>query len=180
MMARLWGFVRGAAAAVSAPHFSLYVLVMIAAVVAGGAGGWLVRGKFEAAEKLSQALAYANEITTQAAAAEQANAKVVDGERHANEAYAAFRKELSHAKDGLVTTCAPGITGQPRLTPEFVRLYDAALLAGDPGRAEIPAVATGNAGVDDLLDVHTENAERWDACRRQLNAIIDWDEQHGR
>jgi len=92
------------------------------------------------------------------------------------------------AKKPLTTvTCAPAgspATDQPdvRLTGLFVRTYDAAWtgpdgkpLYPDTGEPAQTAGQTGTAGytVDDLLDTHGKNAERFNACIRDYTALIN-------
>lgn len=85
-----------------------------------------------------------------------------------------------------------------RLTWEFVGLLDSAYtdsagqsLYGDTARAEKAAAGPGSASpytLDDLADLHGINAPRWDACRRQLRALVEtidglerqWDERHAK
>lgn len=89
---------------------------------------------------------------------------------------------------------APGL--RLRLTWEFVGLWDSAYTAsdgkplfGDTARAEKAAAGPGAAspyGPDELLDRHEANVAKYDACRRQLGALVktidgleqQWAEQH--
>lgn len=90
----------------------------------------------------------------------------------------------------------PAVPLRLRLTWELVGLWDSAYTAsdgqpvfGDTAGTEKAAAGSGAASpytVDDLLDLHGENAKRWDICRRQLTALIQtidglerkWNEQH--
>lgn len=71
-----------------------------------------------------------------------------------------------------------------RLLWRFVGLYDGAHGAGDGGQPVFGATQayalaperTDTAspyGLDDLIDVHADNAWKWAECRRDLNAAID-------
>ena len=92
------------------------------------------------------------------------------------------------AKKPLTTVTCPTTPGpaadQPdvRLTGLFVRTYDAAWtgpdgkpLYPDTGEPAPTAGQTSTAGytVDDLLDTHGKNAERYNACVRDYTALIN-------
>jgi hypothetical protein len=85
-----------------------------------------------------------------------------------------------------------------RLTWELVGLWDSAYTAGDGqplfGDTAGPEKAAAGPGspspytLDDLVDLHGENAKRWDICRRDFRALIetidglerDWNVRHAR
>jgi hypothetical protein len=96
-----------------------------------------------------------------------------------------LNKELRDAK------ARADAAGRPvcNLSNEWVRLYNTPLQAGGgdryqaqaggspgaTGGAANPAFAQQNSGLNewDVSDLHAENARRWNACRSQLNTLID-------
>lgn len=103
------------------------------------------------------------------------------------------KNDARRAKKPLTTATCPGGNAGPertapgdpdvRLTWLFVRTYDAAWtgpdgkpLYPDTGEPAPAAGQTGTAGspysIDDLLDTHGKNAERYNACVRDYTALI--------
>lgn len=76
----------------------------------------------------------------------------------------------------------PGAGPRLRLTWDFVGLYDSVHtdssgqpIFGDTARTEKGSSGPGAPSpytADDIIDNHGENAARWNACRRQLRALI--------
>jgi hypothetical protein len=144
--------------------------------------------------RLAQAQAKGSALVTQAQAAQA----------QAEQTYQQLRDEVPHvvkvvrASPGAACPSAPSaqpsmqLDGQPdgRLDGEFsgafVGLWNRALDAGLslPGGAGRAAPASGGAAAADapgdidqrdIIENHIDNAERAAACRRQLNALIDWE-----
>ncbi|MCC6530925.1 MAG: hypothetical protein IT531_00110 [Burkholderiales bacterium] len=73
---------------------------------------------------------------------------------------------------------------EPRLTAEFVRLYDLAHGAAVPGagdtrEADGAAARAGTVGPEDVLAVHGDNADAWAECRANLRGWQALARKHG-
>ena len=163
------------------------------AVVVLFLAGWTVRGWKADSDIAALVQAHTEERAARQAAASAAVAKAESDGRDAAVKYEAKIRDISTTSQRLrselrnaETAARNSGTAVCLLTPEWVRLYDAALRpGGDPGTPSgEPAGSSQGAGASDpgaaptsewdVAWVHAENASRWAECRAQLNALIDF------
>jgi len=168
--------------------FTLWVALGIA--ISSFGAGWTVRGwRADAKEAKAETKAVTQTLVRQQAGdaviakADVENRQIVyryvTRWRTIDAASAAVKEEARDAENQAAVSGAP-VVG---LSPEWVRLYNAALRPGGgenqgAGGTVGPASGADQPAADaptewDVLSNHIENAKRWSECRAQLNALID-------
>jgi hypothetical protein len=169
------------------------ILALVASLI-GGFAGWEVRGWKADSDIATIKDEFQARIDEQREAKEMALASLEAASRNAaaglekqkqlnTDKSFKIKSEVLHEKANALNSSVPVCA----ISPEWVRIYNEALRpASDSPEASGESIATtegtglsgaGIAGTDqwEVLWIHAENSARWNECRAQLNALIDYE-----